>query len=81
MGAKPLWTRTRSPEKDGVFASMFSRVVGRDRAANYYCRKELEAFERHERIDSGFKSPARKPVDIMAVSPVGFVLGALMAIK
>jgi hypothetical protein len=40
-----------------------------------HCRQELEAFESHECIDGGLKSPTRKPVDHGPLASLDSFLG------
>ena len=56
-------------------AGMIEALESPEFGNRYHCRKELEAFERHERIDSGFKSPTRKPVDHGRLAPLDSFLG------
>ena len=66
------------PKISHKLAEMIEALESPEFGNRDHCRQELEAFESHERIDSGPKSPTRKPVDQGRLANAGFAPGRLL---
>ena len=66
------------PKISHKLAEMIEALESPEFGNRDHCRQELEAFESHERIDSGPKSPTRKPVDQGRLATLDSLLGGFL---
>jgi hypothetical protein len=66
------------PKISHKLAEMIEALESPEFGNRDHCRQELEAFESHERIDSGPKSPTRKPVEQGRLATLDSLLGGFL---
>jgi hypothetical protein len=66
------------PKISHKLAGMIEALESPEFGNRDHCRQELEAFESHERIDSGPKSPTRKPVEQGRLATLDSLLGGFL---